>query len=48
MDSAAFVTELEQGLEQVKGRAAVDRTLELAQEMQNLYVRQGMRHAPGC
>ena len=34
--------------QQAKARAAVNRTLELAQEMQNLYVRQGMRHAPGC
>lgn len=34
--------------QQAKARAAVNRTLELAEEMQNLYVRQGMRHAPGC
>jgi len=34
--------------QQAKARAAVNRTLELAEEMQNLYARQGMRHAPGC
>lgn len=34
--------------QQAKAWAAVNRMLELAQEMQNLYVRQGMRHAAGC
>ncbi|MBI4390523.1 MAG: ferritin-like domain-containing protein, partial [candidate division NC10 bacterium] len=42
---ARYATTPEQ---QAKARAAVSRTLELAEEMQNLYVRQGMRHAPGC
>lgn len=32
--------------QQGKARAAVNRTLELAEEMQILYARQGMRHAP--
>ena len=32
--------------QQTKARAAVNRTLELAEEIQNLYARQGMRHAP--
>lgn len=34
--------------QQAKARSAVNRTLELAEEMQTLYVRQGIRHAPGC
>jgi len=32
--------------QQARARAAVNRTLELAEEVQNLYARQGMRHAP--